>query len=247
MSDRDKIRRLEEELADLRRRMNRLDDRPSLVQPSRYTRLAKTVKDPVYDDYPDAGSSDTFWVVFLDGTYTADSDTEQTPVYTDRQPVDDAQVTAHNLLGGWVREGTVVHIVFHPGVGQPGQWWFFSRVMIPIELKDDLALFGSATVYHLDDAGLRTTTEEEATDILGFYEGVGADDSGSGDDAGDKGWCERLTDGKLKFVALSCEPPGPNTAAEADPPEPPSVPDPEPEPEPDPELEFEPFGGPQLL
>jgi len=70
--------------------------------------------------------------------------------------------------------------------------------LYPIELKTTLALFGTATVILLDDAGAQTAEEETAKDILGFYEGV----------AGDKGWCERLRDGQLKFVALSCEPPG---------------------------------------
>ena len=78
---------------------------------------------------------------------------------------------------------------------------------IPIELKTDLAKFGTATIYHLTDAGVRTATEETARDIVGYYEGVGSAGSGV-DDEGDKGWCERLSDGELKFVALSCDPPG---------------------------------------
>lgn len=83
--------------------------------------------------------------------------------------------------------------------------------LIPIELKTDLAPGGSATVYILKIDGTRTTHEETATDTQGFYEGIGSMEGGivgtmEGD--GDKGRCELLWDGTLKFETLSCEPPG---------------------------------------
>ena len=235
MGDRQTIRQLQRELADLRRRLGRLEDRPPLVRPSQYTRLAKTVKDPVDDLYPDADTgANTFWIVFLDGSYTIDTDADLTPSWTPRQAVDDAGTTAHCIPGHWVKEGTIVVVTFHPGVGSVGQWWFSDALpggeIVPIELKTDLAKFGGATVWHLDDDGLRTTTEETALDILGYYEGVGSDESGSPD--GDKGACWRAADGRLKFLVLSCDPPGVNTVET--PPAPPPLPDPEPDPEPDP-------------
>ncbi len=102
--------------------------------------------------------------------------------------------------------------------------------IIPIELKTDLVKYGSATVWHLDDDGLRTTTEELARDILGYYEGDGSSESGAG--VGDRGTCWRAADGQLKFHVLSCDPPGDDEAET--PPESPPLPEPEPEPEPEP-------------
>ena len=121
----------------------------------------------------------------------------------------------------YVQTGLTVHGTRCVEAGAAGD-------IIPIELKTDLALFGGATVWHLDDDGLRTTTEETALDIGGFFEGVGSAETGAG--SGDKGTCWRAGDGRLKFLTLSCDPPGVNTV-ETPPPTPP-MPDPDPEPDP---------------
>ena len=124
-----------------------------------------------------------------------------------------------------------------------------SSSVIPVELKTDLAAFGGSTVHILDSDGLRTGDERTARDILGFYEGVGSAGTGV-DDEGDKGWCVEMPDGKLKFIALSCDPPGTETETVEPPPPSPGPgpePDPIPEPDPDPYPYPEPFGTTQLL
>lgn len=183
-------KQLEAQIRELSRRIDRAQDRPALVRPARQTRLAKTVKDPVGEDYPtpNGTAANTFWIVFLDGYYTEDLDTELTPTYDVRQEIDDAQTTAHNVLGHWQEEGTILEVHFQPGIGQPGQWWFSAEpTERDFELKDDIDPGDTVTAYLRVEEVTDTDEEFEVTDKLEVYRGRAQDKYSGPDDRGSLG------------------------------------------------------------
>jgi hypothetical protein len=103
--------------------------------------------------------------------------------------------TVYNLNSSPVDVNSIVRVQYALGVGLVVV--SNAGVLVPIEIDTTLERYGEAQAYILDDDGLKTTDEVTVYDILGFYEG----------EQGDRGWVIELSDGKLKLVSLSCDPP----------------------------------------
>jgi len=119
----------EQALAAIRRRVDRLLDRPAEPNAPRYCRLAVTVRNPSTGKYPTrAECPNTYFVVFVDGAYARDVDGEIPKTLTKRQPFGDPRTTAHNIYEGldaYVPIYSLLIVSAHKlGQGQRPQWWF---------------------------------------------------------------------------------------------------------------------------
>jgi hypothetical protein len=117
-------------------------------------RLAMTVPPPdsIGGSYPSHDDSpNTYWIVFVDGTFPKHAAGDQGHDLLFRQSQYKAIATAHSLRSdgeSWVECWTLLFVTFHNG-----QWWFdsvdSSVSLLPIELKTGIAPGGTADAYKL--------------------------------------------------------------------------------------------------
>lgn len=105
------------ELASLRRQVEQLQDRMPVACESSQVRLAKTVEKSG-TTYPSDGSgADTFWFVFVDGTFT-EAQGNQTATLTGCQPDASPLYLAHCKDGNYYPEGSYIWVFW-----LNGRWW----------------------------------------------------------------------------------------------------------------------------
>lgn len=120
-----RVAQLEAQVTALLQAASRVPARPAVLGAARPVRLARTARlegDYEYPPPPASGSDgsaapasagptgNTFGIIFLDVTYTADETGQVTPEITQRQLA--ARTTAQTIDGSYVAEGTIV-IVFY--------------------------------------------------------------------------------------------------------------------------------------
>jgi len=111
---------VEQEISALRRRTDQLLDRPAQPAARHQLRLAITVRSPYDDSYPaESDEPNTYWIVFLDGSFPEDTPGKLAPTYKLRQAIDAARTTAHNIRDAYVPRGTPIRVSIHNA-----QWWF---------------------------------------------------------------------------------------------------------------------------
>jgi hypothetical protein len=123
----------------------RADERAELAGRRRNPRLAKTVRyeTSASDEYPKPGTLvDTYWIKFLDGTYTQ-AEGNQTETWTSRQKETSDPIFMAHLIEGktydYLEEGRVVEVFW-----DRGRWWIWRQQPLALfELDTELA-FGDA-------------------------------------------------------------------------------------------------------
>lgn len=111
-------------LAELERRLDQLPARPGRSGSRRQVRLAITVAPPGGGSYPARDECpNTYWIVFVDGSYPAAAQGRLTHSLLARQTLTLPKATAHNILDGreaYVPEHQLLLVVEHDE-----QWWFY--------------------------------------------------------------------------------------------------------------------------
>lgn len=123
----DRIADLEQRLASLDRQVKQLLAKHGAGASPRQVRLAITCKSPETNDYPprddEAGTPDTFWFKFVDGTFV-ESPGDQDPDTTPRSQ--QGKYLVHNIAGTYIEEDTLIDVFDHNGkfwtnTGEPSE------------------------------------------------------------------------------------------------------------------------------
>ncbi len=133
-------------------------------------RLAKTVVDPDTSTYPSYGSApNAYWIVFLDGEYTAETQGSLTPTYHDRQT--EGATTALNVLpDNFCPVGTIVAVWFFNG-----KWWFKYHGEKPVVIRGltYTAVAEDDEVYNIDGVVVVQGEGFTAADCPGYVSAGG--------------------------------------------------------------------------
>ena len=107
-------------IARIFRRIDQIGARMARPRRRDQMRLAITVRDPENDSYPTEGEDpDTYFIVFIDGSFPTGVDGLQPHTLRYRQELDEAKTTAHSIGDEYVPLYSLIRVSIHNG-----QWWF---------------------------------------------------------------------------------------------------------------------------
>lgn len=160
---RDRLRQLEQRRDALQAKVEQLG---RAAQPAnrRDVRLARTVKPPSGGSYPSQASCpNTYWIVFVDAEYEAETQGEVARTLTLRQQSDQARTTVQNVVDGkdaYIAEGQLIE-VWHAR----GQWWtdfgHGACVFAEDDFSDDLSAWTQeAGSWSIDSGAVETSSDD---------------------------------------------------------------------------------------